>query len=91
MRAAVSRAMRVIWSSVWSYVSEASMPTTRRSVRFSRAKPAIIPAWVEPVTEQTTTWSKNVPRSASCAATSRAQLAKPIPPSGWSLAPAGMA
>jgi hypothetical protein len=46
---------------------------------------------VDPVTEQTITVSKKTPSSASCAATSCAQLAKPRPPSGWSEAPAGMA
>ena len=66
------------------------MPTTRRSPRPSSANPAIMPAWVEPVTVHTTTWSKNTPSSASWAATSRAQLAKPRPPSGWSEAPAGI-
>ena len=89
--AAVSRAMRVTCSTVLSSVAEASMPMTWRSGRSSSAKPAIIPAWVEPVTVQTSTWSKKMPSSASCAATSRAQLAKPRPPSGWSDAPAGMA
>ena len=64
---------------------------TWRSSRPSRANPAIIPACVEPVTVHTTTWSKNTPSSASWAATSRAQLANPSPPSGWSDAPAGIA
>ena len=75
---------------VWSSVLEASMPMTRRRRGPSRAKPAIIPAWVDPVTVHTTTWSKNTSSSASWAATSRAQLAKPSPPSGWSDAPAGI-
>ena len=66
------------------------MPITRRS-RSWAAKPAIIPAWVEPVTEQTITVSKNMPSCASCSATSCAQRAKPRPPSGWSEAPAGIA
>ena len=66
------------------------MPMTRRSWRSSRANPAIMPACVEPVTVQTMTWSKKMPCSASCCATSRAQLAKPRPPSGWSDAPAGI-
>ena len=55
------------------------------------AKPAIIPACVEPVTEQTTIVSKKTPSSRSCSATSSAQRAKPSPPSGWSDAPAGIA
>jgi hypothetical protein len=50
-----------------------------------------MPACVEPVTEQTTTVSKKTPSSASWAATSCAQFANPRPPSGWSLAPAGIA
>ena len=66
------------------------MPSTRRS-RSWAAKPAIIPAWVQPVTEQTMTVSKNTPSSRSCASTSIAQLAKPSPPSRWSDAPAGIA
>ena len=66
------------------------MPSTRRG-RSWPAKPAIIPAWVEPVTVQTTMVSKKTPSSASCCATSSAQLAKPSPPSGCSEAPAGMA
>lgn len=57
----------------------------------SAAKPATIPAWVEPVTEQTTTVSKRTPSSRSCSATSYAQFAKPSPPSRWSEAPAGIA
>ena len=56
------------------------MPMTRRG-RSCPAKPAIIPAWVEPVTEQTTIVSKKTPSSASCWATSSAQCAKPRPPS----------
>ena len=70
------------------------MPSTRRGrpVRSSSAaKPAIIPACVEPVTVQTTIVSKKTPSCSSCAATSKAQLAKPSPPSGCSEAPAGMA
>ena len=66
------------------------MPSTRRG-RSWPAKPAIIPACVEPVTEQTTIVSKNTPSSRSCSATSPAQPAKPRPPSGWSDAPAGIA
>jgi hypothetical protein len=50
-----------------------------------------MPAWVEPVTEQTTTVSKKTPSSASWAASSCAQPANPWPPSGWSEAPAGIA
>ena len=65
------------------------MPMTRRG-RSCPAKPAIIPAWVEPVTEQTTIVSKKTPSSRSCSSTSYAQFAKPRPPSGWSDAPAGM-
>ena len=70
--------------------AEPSMPTMRRS-RSWAAKPAIMPACVLPVTEQTTIVSKNTPSSRSCSATSVAQLAKPSPPSSWSDAPAGMA
>ena len=50
-----ARAIFVTWASVWSSVFEASMPMTRRSPRSSRATPAIMPAWVEPVTVQTMT------------------------------------
>ena len=50
-----------------------------------------MPAWVLPVTEQTTIVSKKTPSSRSCAATSCAQRANPSPPSGWSEAPAGIA
>ena len=63
----------------------------RARCRSWAAKPAIIPAWVEPVTEQTTTVSKKTPSSRSWSATSSAQRAKPRPPSGWSEAPAGIA
>ena len=66
------------------------MPITRRSVSCA-AKPAIIPAWVLPVTEQTTIVSKKTPSSASWRSTSRAQPAKPRPPSRWSDPPAGIA
>ncbi len=55
------------------------------------ANPAIIPAWVDPVTLQTMMVSKKTPSSSSCAATSYAQFAKPRPPSRWSEAPAGIA
>ena len=61
-----------------------------RARRSWSAKPAIIPACVEPVTEQTTIVSKKTPSSRSCSATSPAQRAKPSPPSGWSDAPAGI-
>ncbi|HEX8083575.1 MAG TPA: hypothetical protein VF529_04740 [Solirubrobacteraceae bacterium] len=44
-----------------------------------------------PVTEQTTIVSKKTPSSRSCSATSRAQPAKPRPPSSWSDPPAGIA
>ena len=54
-RSAVSARSRVTWSIVFSSVAEASMPITRRSSRSSSAKPAIIPACVEPVTVHTTT------------------------------------
>ena len=57
----------------------------------SSAKPATMPACVEPVTEQTMIVSKKTPSSRSCSATSTAQPAKPRPPSGWSEAPAGIA
>ena len=66
------------------------MPSTRRS-RSWPANPAIIPACVEPVTEQTTIVSKKTPSSASWRSTSAAQPAKPSPPSRWSDAPAGIA
>ena len=82
--------MRVTWSTVFSSVLEASMPITRRSPLPSSAVPAIMPACVEPVTVHTITVSKKTPSSCSCAATSRTQLAKPRPPSGWSDAPAGI-
>ena len=65
------------------------MPSTRRG-RSPAAKPAIMPACVLPVTVQTITWSKKTPSSASWRSTSRAKLAKPRPPSGWSEAPAGI-
>ena len=45
------------------------MPSTRRGGRSGprrAAKPAIIPAWVEPVTVQTTIVSKKTPSSCSC-------------------------
>ena len=70
------------------------MPITRRGrppASSSAAKPATIPACVDPVTVQTRIVSKKTPSCSSCCATSKAQLAKPSPPSGWSLAPAGMA
>ena len=82
--------MRAIWSQVFSTVAEPSIPRTARSSSWS-ANPATIPAWVEPVTEQTTIVSKKTPSSRSCSATSPAQRAKPSPPSGWSDAPAGIA
>jgi hypothetical protein len=66
------------------------MPITRRG-RSWPAKPAIMPACVLPVTEQTTIVSKNTPRAPSCSATSWAQRAKPSPPSRWSEPPAGTA
>ena len=90
MSAAVPRAMRATWSHVSAGFAEPSIPITRRS-RSRSANPAIIPACVLPVTAQTTIVSKNTPSSRSCASTSRAQLAKPIPPSRWSDAPAGIA
>jgi hypothetical protein len=49
-----------------------------------------MPAWVEPVTLQTTIVSKKMPSSFSCCSTSEAQLANPRPPSRCSEAPAGM-
>lgn len=69
------------------------MPMTRRfgpPRSSSAAKPAIMPAWVEPVTAHTMIVSKKTPSCFSCSATSNAQLAKPSPPSGCSEAPAGM-
>ena len=84
------RAIRATWSSVSAGFAEPSIPITRRS-RSWAAKPATIPACVEPVTEHTITVSKKTPSSASCSATSCAQRAKPRPPSSWSEAPAGIA
>ena len=46
------------------------MPMTRRG-RSWPANPAIMPAWVEPVTVQTTMVSKKTPSSRSCRSTSR--------------------
>ena len=94
MSSAVCRAMRATWSRVFAIVADASMPMTRRRTPVSSssaANPAIMPAWVEPVTVQTTIVSKNTPNCFSCSATSNAQLANPSPPSRCSLAPAGMA
>ena len=88
--AAVLRAIRATCSRVSSGLAEPSIPITRRS-RSRSANPAIMPACVLPVTEQTTIVSKNTPSSRSCASTSRAQPAKPMPPSRWSDAPAGIA
>ena len=81
--------MRPTCSRVASIFALASIPMTRRG-RSCPANPAIIPAWVEPVTEQTTTVSKKTPSCSSCWRTSSAQPAKPSPPSGCSDAPAGM-
>jgi hypothetical protein len=64
MSSAVCRAIRPTWSRVFSRVAEASMPMTRRRTPVSSsraANPAIIPAWVEPVTVQTTIVSKKTP------------------------------
>lgn len=69
------------------------MPMTRRRTPVtssSAAKPAIIPACVEPVTVHTTMVSKVTPSCCSCSATSKAHRAKPSPPSRCSLAPAGI-
>ena len=85
--------MRSTWSRVLSIVAEASIPMTRRRTPVSSssaAKPAIIPAWVDPVTVHTTTVSKKTPSSFSCSATSNAQFANPSPPSRCSEAPAGI-
>src|SRR3954451_12441606 len=85
--------MRSTWSRVSAGFADASTPSTRRGrppCSSSCANPATIPAWVDPVTEHTTTVSKKTPSSASCAATSCAQFANPSPPSGWSDAPAGI-
>ena len=90
MASAVKRAIRATCAAVSAGLAEASIPITRRS-RSRSAKPAIMPAWVEPVTEHTMIVSKKTPRSRSCASTSRAHEAKPRPPSGWSDAPAGIA
>src|SRR3972149_4796231 len=51
-------------------------PATLRG-RSESAKPAIIPAWVDPVTEQTMMVSKNTPSARSCSWTSIAHRAKP--------------
>ena len=59
---AVRRAMRAICSHVCSTVAEPSIPSTARG-RSWAAKPAIMPACVEPVTEQTTIVSKKTPSS----------------------------
>ena len=94
MSSAVWRAIRLIWSRVSAGFADASIPSTRRGgapASVSAAKPATMPAWVLPVTEQTTIVSKNTPSWRSCSATSKAQLANPRPPSGWSEAPAGIA
>ena len=53
------------------------MPSTVRS-RSWPAKPAIMPACVEPVTEHTTTVSKKTPSSRSWSATSPAQPREPV-------------
>ncbi len=66
-------AIRVTWSTVFSRVAEASMPITRRGrppASSRAAKPATMPACVEPVTVQTTMVSKKTPSCSSWAATS---------------------
>ena len=78
---AVRRAIRATCARVASTVAEPSMPSTVRG-RSCAANPAIIPACVEPVTEQVTTVSKKTPSSRSWSATSCAQRANPSPPSG---------
>src|SRR5580704_11723492 len=90
MSSAVLRAIFATWARVSAIFAEASMPSTRRGRSWS-AKPAIMPAWVLPVTLHTTIVSKKTPSSRSCCRTSTAQLAKPRPPRGWSEAPAGIA
>jgi hypothetical protein len=89
MSSAVALAILATCSRVCAGLAEASMPITRRG-RSWPANPAIMPACVDPVTVQTTMVSKNRSSSASCRATSSAQLAKPSPPSRWSDAPAGI-
>jgi len=81
MAAAVWRAIRVTCSRVFATVAEASMPRILRP-RPSRAAPAIIPAWVEPVTLQTMTVSKKMPSAPSCSPSSTIQFANPRPPRG---------
>ena len=85
MAAAVRRAIRATCARVSTGVADPSMPMTRRGrppASSSTAKPAIIPACVEPVTEQTMIVSKKTPRSRSCCSSSNAQPANPCPPSG---------
>jgi hypothetical protein len=69
MSAAVLRAIFSTWARVSSSLADASMPTTRRG-RSWPAKPAIMPAWVEPVTLQTMMVSKKIPSWSSCCCTS---------------------
>jgi hypothetical protein len=69
MSAAVLRAIFSTCARVSASVAEASMPMTRRG-RPCPANPAIIPAWVLPVTLHTITVSKKTPSSRSCRSTS---------------------
>ena len=68
--------MRATCARVSAGFAEPSMPITRRA-RSWRAKPAIIPACVLPVTEQTTIVSKKTPSSRSCASTSSRPAGEP--------------
>ncbi len=79
MSSAVFLAICATWARVSAIFAEASMPSTRRGGSWP-AKPAIMPAWVLPVTLHTTIVSKKAPSSRSCCRTSTAQLAKPRPP-----------
>ena len=67
---AVRRAMRAIWSHVCCDRRGAVDAEHRRAASPASAKPAIMPACVEPVTEHTTIVSKKTPSSRSCSATS---------------------
>ena len=72
MSSAVFRAIFSTWARVSVIRADASIPITRRGRPGSSAaaKPAIIPACVEPVTLHTMIVSKNSPSSASCWRTS---------------------
>lgn len=68
MSCPVPCAIRAICSRVRAGAADASIPRTRRGrppASSRAANPATMPAWVDPVTEQTTTVSKKTPNSAS--------------------------